>query len=168
MASRNLTKRQKISIKSPMMTHSNYPLFGSLARSSPASRILPLDVPQIQPGKQVNFDEESNRGSFTSVFDRPKSTAPTSRVLSNGRSMCVTVAENDVDIQDREESDSLDEVIMAVDLRDKGTVGCCYYVAREEKLHVMEDVEYGGIDVIGACKIIFSSLGQLLPVNGSM
>jgi DNA mismatch repair protein MSH5 len=46
----------------------------------------------------------------------------------------------------------LSEVIMAVNLTERGTVGCAYYVAREEKLHFMEDVQMGGPDIIDACK----------------
>jgi DNA mismatch repair protein MSH5 len=37
---------------------------------------------------------------------------------------------------------------MAVDLRERGTVGCAYYVAREEKMYFMEDVRFGGVDVV--------------------
>lgn len=153
MASKNPTKRQKTSNTTPMMMHSKNPLSGSLACSSQTSLIRPFDFPQTQPGKQVNFAQQSSRGSSAAIFDRANSTAPTSRAVSNGPSVSVAVPENDIDIQDREDSDSLDEVIMAVDLRDKGTVGCCYYVAREEKLYLMEDVKYGGIEVIGACKV---------------
>jgi DNA mismatch repair protein MSH5 len=40
---------------------------------------------------------------------------------------------------------------MAVDLQQKGTVGCCYYVARDEKLYFTEDVKLGGIPAIDAC-----------------
>lgn len=42
----------------------------------------------------------------------------------------------------------MNEVIMAVDLRDRGTVGCAYYVAREEKLYMMDDIRFGGMEVI--------------------
>lgn len=58
------------------------------------------------------------------------------------------LAEPDDEISVREDNDSLNEVVMAVDLRDRGIVGCCYYVAREEKLYMMEDVKSGGIEVI--------------------
>ena len=46
----------------------------------------------------------------------------------------------------------LTEVIMAVNLTERGTVGCAYYVARDEKLYFMEDVPMGGPDVIDARK----------------
>ena len=42
---------------------------------------------------------------------------------------------------------------MAVDVRDRNTVGCAYYVAREEMMYFMEDVKGGGIDVVEALKI---------------
>ena len=52
-----------------------------------------------------------------------------------------------------ENEDALNEIIMAVDLRERGTVGCCYYVARDEKLYFMEDVQLGGLDVVDACRL---------------
>ncbi|CAO2650650.1 Nn.00g019420.m01.CDS01 [Neocucurbitaria sp. VM-36] len=56
---------------------------------------------------------------------------------------------DDVDSGD----DTLDEVIMAVDLTPRGTVGCCYYVARDEKLFFMEDIEFGDVDVVDSLRI---------------
>jgi len=46
------------------------------------------------------------------------------------------------------DTDSLNEVVMAVDIRERGTVGCSYYVAREEKLYFMEDSKLGGTEVV--------------------
>lgn len=45
----------------------------------------------------------------------------------------------------------LDEIIMAVDLQKRDTVGCCYYVAREETLYFMEDAQCAGSEVLDAC-----------------
>ncbi len=42
---------------------------------------------------------------------------------------------------------------MAVDLRDKGTVGCAYYVAQDEKLYFMEDVKFGGPEILETCNV---------------
>ncbi|KAI4142752.1 MAG: hypothetical protein LQ340_007241 [Diploschistes diacapsis] len=47
-----------------------------------------------------------------------------------------------------EEEDSLSEVIMAIDMRDRDTIGCSYYVARVEKLYMLSDVRFGGLDII--------------------
>jgi DNA mismatch repair protein MSH5 len=62
------------------------------------------------------------------------------------------VCQRGVEFDPDEEADSLNEVVMAVDIRDRGTVGCSYYVAREEKLYFMEDIKLGGPDIIEACK----------------
>ena len=56
--------------------------------------------------------------------------------------------EDDSSINNREDDDALDEIVMALDLRERGTIGCCYYVAREEKLYFMDDIKFGGMDVI--------------------
>ncbi|KAF2264564.1 hypothetical protein CC78DRAFT_580350 [Lojkania enalia] len=53
---------------------------------------------------------------------------------------------------DGDNVDYIDEVVMAIDLRERGTIGCSYYVAREEKLFFMEDVKLGGVDAIDALK----------------
>lgn len=48
------------------------------------------------------------------------------------------------------DSEHLHEVVMAVNVTERGTVGCAYYVARTEKLYFMEDVQLGGVDVVDA------------------
>jgi DNA mismatch repair protein MSH5 len=41
---------------------------------------------------------------------------------------------------------------MAVDMTPRGAVGCCYYVARDEKLYFMEDVQLGDVNVVDGRK----------------
>ena len=54
---------------------------------------------------------------------------------------------------DEDDTDEmLDNVIMAVDMKERGTVGCAYYVAREERLFCMEDMVHGGRDVVETCQ----------------
>jgi DNA mismatch repair protein MSH5 len=52
---------------------------------------------------------------------------------------------------DDAEADTLSEVVMAVDMRERGTVGCAYYIASEEKLFFMEDVKLGGVEAVDSC-----------------
>lgn len=47
--------------------------------------------------------------------------------------------------------DDLEQVIMAIDIKEHGTVGCCYYVAQEEKLYILGDVQLGGKEIIETC-----------------
>ena len=50
--------------------------------------------------------------------------------------------------------DFLDEIVMALDVRDRDTLGCCYYSAAEEKLFVMQDVRSGGQELVDKCKML--------------
>jgi DNA mismatch repair protein MSH5 len=63
------------------------------------------------------------------------------------------VEETDIEIQEREDSDAMNEIIMAIDMKDRGTVGCAYYVAREEKLCMMEDMKMAGLDLVDLLKL---------------
>ncbi|KAL1952661.1 hypothetical protein VTO42DRAFT_4562 [Malbranchea cinnamomea] len=49
--------------------------------------------------------------------------------------------------------DDLCRVVMAIDVKERGTFGCCYYVAEEEKLYILEDIEQGGMDIIETIKL---------------
>jgi DNA mismatch repair protein MSH5 len=46
----------------------------------------------------------------------------------------------------------MNEVIMAIDMKG-GTIGCSYYIAREEKLCMMQDIKYGGLDIVDTLKL---------------
>lgn len=47
----------------------------------------------------------------------------------------------------------MNEVIMAIDMRGSGTIGCAYYVAREETLFLMQDIKSGDMDLIETLKL---------------
>lgn len=46
----------------------------------------------------------------------------------------------------------MNEIIMAIDMRDRGpqgsTIGCAYYVVLEEVLYLLEDVAMAGVDLV--------------------
>ncbi len=65
----------------------------------------------------------------------------------------IRVEETEVEIQLREHSDAMNEVILALDMRDRGTIGCAYYIAREEKLRLMGDVKLAGLDVVDSLNL---------------
>lgn len=44
--------------------------------------------------------------------------------------------------------DDFDQVIVAVDMKDSGTVGCSYYCTEEEKLYLLGDIKFAGTDTI--------------------
>jgi DNA mismatch repair protein MSH5 len=76
------------------------------------------------------------------VPERAVSTSEVSQLQDDQQSP--VVSEDDRD-------EMFDNVIMAIDMKERGTVGCAYYVAREERLFCMEDVVNGGKDVVETC-----------------
>jgi DNA mismatch repair protein MSH5 len=61
--------------------------------------------------------------------------------------------ETDADIRIREDTDAMNEIIMAVDMKERSTVGCAYYVAREQKLCLVEDIKMAGLETIDTLKL---------------
>lgn len=62
-------------------------------------------------------------------------------------------AENEEDLSLGEDADALNEVMMSVDMRDGSTIGCAYYIAREEKLYMMDDIKHCGLDMVDTLKL---------------
>ncbi|KAI9670699.1 MAG: MutS protein msh5 [Alyxoria varia] len=49
--------------------------------------------------------------------------------------------------------EDIGEVVMAVDLRERGSVGCSYYVSHNETLYFMEDAELGNVEIVDMLKL---------------
>lgn len=124
------------------------------ACSSVSARIQMLGSAQYLSSQRVGLCSASMIESSTPSINQDDSNAALLRAASHEPLESVALAESDAECQEREDADALNEVIMAVDLRDKGTIGCCYYVAREEKLYLMDDVKCGGLDVIDTCTVV--------------
>lgn len=74
--------------------------------------------------------------------------------VPDDRSVITTEQRPDrLDGRDDDDLESFHEIIMAVNVSDRGTVGCAYYVARTEILHFMEDAQLGGADIVDALKL---------------
>ncbi|KAI1373621.1 muts domain V-domain-containing protein [Hypoxylon crocopeplum] len=52
------------------------------------------------------------------------------------------------DMLSSEDADALREIIMAIDMKDNGDLGCAYYVAIDEALFLLEDVAMSGLDLV--------------------
>lgn len=51
----------------------------------------------------------------------------------------------------RDLDDNLDQVVMAIDIKERGTVGCCYYTAQKEKFYILGDIRSGGTEAVETC-----------------
>lgn len=129
------SKRSRESSVSSARTNSKR--HSSISRSSPIVSPHPFSSPQrrvsLRPPPSSAQSVTSARGSSIAGINRGDE------------------PEDDAAINEREESDALNEVVMAVDVKGRGNVGCSYYVAREEKLYFMEDVKLGGVEVVDMC-----------------
>ncbi|WEW55811.1 hypothetical protein PRK78_001244 [Emydomyces testavorans] len=64
------------------------------------------------------------------------------------------IESNETDsIPEENRDDDLCQVVMAIDIRERGTVGCAYYVAEQMKLYILEDITSGGTDVVETLKL---------------
>lgn len=61
--------------------------------------------------------------------------------------------EPEAEVESREDVDSINEVVMAFEMRDRGAIGCAYYVARDEKLYLVEDIKMADLDIIDTLKL---------------
>ncbi|KAI1094799.1 muts domain V-domain-containing protein [Rostrohypoxylon terebratum] len=52
------------------------------------------------------------------------------------------------DVLFSEDADALGEIIMAIDMKDGGNLGCAYYIALDETMFLLEDVAMSGIDLV--------------------
>ena len=120
----------------PTLSISNGSRTSSVARSSPIRQSGQGRYPQQHPSKRVSPYPPSSRLSSEAPSTQPHTVHGPSGLRYNGPSNADVHPEDNADVDNREENDSLNEVIMAVDLKERGTVGCCYYVAREEKVIV--------------------------------
>jgi DNA mismatch repair protein MSH5 len=86
--------------------------------------------------------------------DSPLSKSDNGGTSSHGRDVLRPRAtETDAEIQEREEHDSVNEIMMAVDIKKGGTVGCAYYTAREETLYLMQDLPSGDLAIVDTLKL---------------
>nr|POE54936.1 dna mismatch repair protein msh5 [Quercus suber] len=65
------------------------------------------------------------------------------------------------------DTDVLAEIVMAVTMTDKKSFGCAYYVAREEKLYLMEDVRMGILDMIDSLKLFIDPTVVLISTKSA-
>ena len=125
----------------------------SLIRRSTSSRDSRSSLPsQEQSRKRVSLHPPSNHPYSAIVSDdshhtKPRAHAP---VLIPGPD----IGEMDDGIAD----DWTDQVIMAVDLQTKGNIGCCYYLARDQKLLLMSEISSSGAEVLESCKYLATCL----------
>ena len=144
-------RRDRTTASTPTVKQSNDSRASSFVQSSPLRHLQRTKLCQQRPiqGVGLQFPEKDTGTSVSPCDIRP--THRHSRFPSLTASG-VHVAQENVTEGEQEEDSDPDEVIMCVDVRERGTVGCCYYQSSTGSLHLFEDVQCGGLDVIGNCE----------------
>ncbi|OAL67108.1 DNA mismatch repair protein Msh5 [Trichophyton rubrum] len=117
-----------------------------------------------------SFPARERRNPFTKGRGRGAVSVATSRNPQNENENLPsnTLPHSQVSTQEErldDDDEELCKVVMAVDMKDQGTIGCSYYSAQEEKLYVMEDIVYGGYGVIDILKLEIEPTVLLLSLR---
>ncbi|GAB7338813.1 hypothetical protein MBLNU457_5511t2 [Dothideomycetes sp. NU457] len=136
------------------------------SRSGRSTAISRRTVRTTQNRSIVPTSSSKSRSRLYARYTNTRSSTPAARYIPPSQSAPPSASAPDP-VQDAEESlasdDSLNEIVMAVNVQSRGTVGCAYYVAQEERLYFMEDVTLGGADVVEALKLFISPTTILVP-----
>lgn len=117
----------------------------------PASSFSQISlVPRSSPASSPGLPTIQRRNKAPS---RPLSSSASERLSLRAENNVVTsVEETEAEVQLREESDCINEAIMAIDMK-AGAIGCAYYVARDETLYLMQDIKSGVLDIVDTLKL---------------
>lgn len=119
------------------------------ASSSRRSR-LRREVPFFPDPATLNRIPSSTLSHVTSRVHQPRAAANVASEQDARRDL------------ERGLDDDLDQVVMAIDMKECGTVGCCYYVAQEEKLYILGDIRSSGTEAVETC---LCTLVSIMPSN---
>lgn len=135
----------------PTVGQSNDSRASSFVQTSPLRRIPPPKHPQQRPIERVSLHLPKTRLGSSDPSSNARPAHWQSRRSPVAPSAIDEVRENGLDGEQEEESNA-DEIIMCVDMREIGTVGCCYYESSTGSLHLVEDIKCGGLEVIDTCE----------------
>ncbi|TVY50120.1 MutS protein-like protein [Lachnellula occidentalis] len=117
--------------------------------SVPRSSVPSQSSPSLPPNPHQERLSLPQAHSRVSLLSSSRAENVPSRAPKSPRA---AYEETEAETQQREDADSMNEVIMAIDMKG-GTIGCSYYIAREEKLCMMQDIKYGGLDTVDTLKL---------------
>lgn len=135
----------------PTVSQSNDSPASSFVQSSPLRHFQRSNHPQQRPAKRNSINLPSGHPVSSAPSSHLRPAYRHSRLSSVATSAAHVARENGFEGEQEEESD-LAEVIMCVDMRERGTVGCCYYESSTGNLHLVEDIRCGGLEVIDTCE----------------
>ncbi|KAJ5553509.1 DNA mismatch repair protein MutS core [Penicillium frequentans] len=116
----------------------------SKRKRSPAALRPPLITPRTTKSRPAF---EARTTSAPSPFQR-SSVYPSSSAAKQLRTPFCTETQHETNYTESSIDDDLGHVIVAIDIKDYGTVGCAYYSAEYEKMYLLGDSRSGGMETI--------------------
>lgn len=121
--------------------------FGTMMRSSVKRRRTIYE--SVSPQGSTNNARLATHGSSQRVR-QPSILQPSPQSPHEATQARQNLLDSDLSLQAAD--DELDQVIVAIDSRESGTVGCSYYSVREEKLYLLGDLRHSDSEVIDSCR----------------
>ncbi|KXL49566.1 MAG: hypothetical protein FE78DRAFT_139733 [Acidomyces sp. 'richmondensis'] len=103
--------------------------------------------------------------SSTTISRRLASTVSTHSFVDDEKGVATTETKLNIQSDFGADVDALEEIIMGVNVTERGTVGCAYYAAREETLYFMEDAKLGGVDIVENLKLFIDPTTVLVSTR---
>ncbi|KAL2370504.1 hypothetical protein RJZ57_005077 [Blastomyces gilchristii] len=104
--------------------------------------------------RPFNSSSSGRRDRIASSARESSAAAYTENSGNNQVSDVVSQLQGNIGQQDRDDENAdLCQVVMAMDMKERCSVGCCYYVAAEQKLYLLEDITSGGLEAIETLKL---------------
>ena len=140
-------RRDKSVAATSTVNRTNDSRASSFDQSSPLWQFQQSKRLQQRPAQRIRLNIPEKLSHYNVS---PSAIRPASRYshIPHDAASVVDVTQEDGAEGGLEEDGDLDEVIMCVDMRDRGTVGCCFYESSTGSLHLVEDIQCGGLDVI--------------------
>ena len=145
----------------PAISQSSGLRASSFVQSSPLRHFQPIKRPQQRSTERVSLHLPRNRTGSKAPSSHVRPAYRHSRLSSVPASAVDLARENG--IGEQEDDSDPEEIIMCVDMRERDTVGCCYYESSTGSLHLVEDIQCGGLEVIDTCGYACAN-----PVHGLM
>ncbi|KAJ6109241.1 hypothetical protein N7486_001475 [Penicillium sp. IBT 16267x] len=116
----------------------------SKRKLSPAALRPPLITPRTTKSRP-SFEARTTKAQ--SAIQR-STVHPSSSAARQLRNPFRTETPHEADYSESSIDDDLGHVIVAIDIKDYGTVGCAYYSAEHEKMYLLGDSRSGGMEII--------------------
>jgi DNA mismatch repair protein MSH5 len=118
-----------------------------------------ISPPKARPRKHPRLSQQPSRAQWPTADHETHADAR----RSTRQQYCSSQTASHLAAEDEDSGDAVNEVVMAIDRNQRGTIGCAYYVAREERLYCLQDVVNGHADSVEICELSQNPRRESLP-----